>query len=114
MCSTTSTRRTSGHCLGTFQTGDIVSSLPPKCSVSHCLPTFSLLLSLNQVSSVRESVKKTGSWKGAAIQRRLERGSCRISTVRSRYQGREPPFRHDLSAEAAESPLFEHSRLEKA
>jgi hypothetical protein len=27
------------------------------------------------------------SWKGAAIQRGLERGSWRISTVRSRYQG---------------------------
>jgi hypothetical protein len=41
----------------------------------------------DQVSSVRESVKKGVSLKGAAIQRKLERGSWRISTVRSRYQG---------------------------
>jgi hypothetical protein len=32
----TYTRRTSGHCLGTFKTGDIVSCPPPpQCSVSH-------------------------------------------------------------------------------
>jgi hypothetical protein len=40
----------------------------------------------NQVSSVRESVKKMGSWK----------------RVR-----REPPFREDFSAEAEESTLLE-------
>jgi hypothetical protein len=42
----------------------------------------------NQVSSVRKSVKKGVSWKGAAIQRRLERGSRIISIVRRRYQGK--------------------------
>jgi hypothetical protein len=41
----------------------------------------------NQVSSVRESVKKRVSWKKAAIQRGIQRGSRRISTVRSHYQG---------------------------
>jgi hypothetical protein len=39
------------------------------------------------VTSVRETVKQRGSWKGAAIQRGLELGSWGISTVRSRYQG---------------------------
>jgi hypothetical protein len=40
----TSTTRTSGHCLGTFKIGDIVSCSPLKCSVSHyLLPLFSLL-----------------------------------------------------------------------
>jgi hypothetical protein len=37
----------------------------------------------NQVSSVRESVKKRFSWKGAAIQKGLERGSRRTSTVKA-------------------------------
>jgi hypothetical protein len=32
-------------------------------------------------------VKERGSWKGAAIQRGLDPGNRRISTVRSRYQG---------------------------
>jgi hypothetical protein len=41
----------------------------------------------NGVSSVRESVRKRVSWKEAAIKRGLERGSWRICTVRSRYQG---------------------------
>jgi hypothetical protein len=41
----------------------------------------------NQVSSVWESVKERVSWKGSTIQRELEHGSCRIFTVRSRYQG---------------------------
>jgi hypothetical protein len=41
----------------------------------------------NGASSVRKSMKKRVSWKGAAVQRGLKRGSRRISTVRSRYQG---------------------------
>jgi hypothetical protein len=40
----------------------------------------------NRVSSVREYVRKRGSWKGAAIQRGLEHGSRRIAIVRSRCQ----------------------------
>jgi hypothetical protein len=40
----------------------------------------------NQVSSVGETVKKRGSWKGAAIQRGLEPGSKGKAIVRSRYQ----------------------------
>jgi hypothetical protein len=40
----------------------------------------------NRASSVREAVKKRDSWKGAAIQREIERGSWRISTVRSHCQ----------------------------
>jgi hypothetical protein len=40
----------------------------------------------NQVSSVLESVKKGVSWKGAAVQRGLERGSRGLATVRSHYQ----------------------------
>jgi hypothetical protein len=41
----TSLRKTNGHCLGTFTTGDRVPC-PTKCSVSHYLPTllFSPLL----------------------------------------------------------------------
>jgi hypothetical protein len=41
----------------------------------------------NQVSSVREAVKKRDSWKGEAIQKGLEHGSRRLAIVRSRYQG---------------------------
>jgi hypothetical protein len=41
----------------------------------------------SQVSSIWESVRKKGNWKGAAIQRGLEPGSLRISIVRSYYQG---------------------------
>jgi hypothetical protein len=40
----------------------------------------------NRVSSVREFVRKRGSWKGAAVQRGLERVKLRISSVRSRCQ----------------------------
>jgi hypothetical protein len=39
-----------------------------------------------QVSSVREAVKKRGSWKEAAVQTELEPGSRGIAIVRSRYQ----------------------------
>jgi hypothetical protein len=41
----TSTRRTSGHCLGTFKTGGKISLSPPplKCSVFRYLPPLSLL-----------------------------------------------------------------------
>jgi hypothetical protein len=42
----------------------------------------------SQVSSVRESVKKRVRWNRAAIQRGHERGSRRISNVRSRYHGK--------------------------
>jgi hypothetical protein len=35
---------------------------------------------------VRVSVKKSGSWKGAGVQRGLERGSRGLAIVRSRYQ----------------------------
>jgi hypothetical protein len=35
----------------------------------------------NEISSVRESVKKRGSWKGAAVQRGLEHGSRGIAIV---------------------------------
>jgi hypothetical protein len=47
----TYTRRTSGHCLGTFKTGDnIFLSLPAKYTVSHypALPVVSLSLSLKE------------------------------------------------------------------
>jgi hypothetical protein len=37
----------------------------------------------NQVSSVRESVKKRIRWKGAAIQARFERWSRKISNVKA-------------------------------
>jgi hypothetical protein len=40
----------------------------------------------NQVSSVRESVKKRGSWKGAAVQRGFEPESRELAIIRSRYQ----------------------------
>jgi hypothetical protein len=40
----------------------------------------------NRVSSVQESVKKRGSWKGVAVQRGLEPGSRELAIVRSRYQ----------------------------
>jgi hypothetical protein len=40
----------------------------------------------NQVSSVRESVKKKVSWKGATVQRGLEPRSRGLAIVRSRYQ----------------------------
>jgi hypothetical protein len=40
----------------------------------------------NQFNSVRASVKKRRSWKGAAVQRGLEPGSRGIAIVRSRYQ----------------------------
>jgi hypothetical protein len=39
----------------------------------------------NLVSSVRESVKERVCWKGAAVQRGLQRGSRGIALVRSRY-----------------------------
>jgi hypothetical protein len=39
-----------------------------------------------QISVLWESVKKRVSLKRAAIHRGLQRGSCRISTVKSRYQ----------------------------
>jgi hypothetical protein len=37
------------------------------------------------VSFVGESVKKRDSWKGAAVQRKLELGSREIAVVRSPY-----------------------------
>jgi hypothetical protein len=40
----------------------------------------------NQVSSVREAVRKSGNWKGAVIQRGLEPGSEGITNFRSSYQ----------------------------
>jgi hypothetical protein len=40
----------------------------------------------NRVISVRESVRKRGSWKGAADQRGLKRGSRRVVDFRNRYQ----------------------------
>jgi hypothetical protein len=40
----------------------------------------------NRVSSVRESVKERGIWKGAAVQRGLGLGSRGIALVTSRYQ----------------------------
>jgi hypothetical protein len=44
----TYTRRTSGHCLGTFKTGDIVyCPPPPQCSISHYLPPTFFLFSLS-------------------------------------------------------------------
>jgi hypothetical protein len=40
----------------------------------------------NQFKSLRESVKKRLSWKGAAVQRRLEPGSRGRAIVRSRFK----------------------------
>jgi hypothetical protein len=42
----------------------------------------------NRISFVWESVKKRSSWEVATVQRGLERGSWRISTVRSRCKDR--------------------------
>jgi hypothetical protein len=44
----TPTRRTSGHCLGTFKTGEkmYLAPLPFKCSVSRYVPHFLPSLSL--------------------------------------------------------------------
>jgi hypothetical protein len=39
-----------------------------------------------KVSSVQESVKKTGSWKRAVVQRGLEPGSRGLAIVRGRIQ----------------------------
>jgi hypothetical protein len=45
----TSTRRTSGHCLGTFKTGEkmFLAPTPFKCNVSRYLPHFHSSLSLS-------------------------------------------------------------------
>jgi hypothetical protein len=51
---------------------------------------------MNQISSVRISVNKRDSWKGAAVQRGLEPGSRGTATVRSRYQGRKRVCASDL------------------
>jgi hypothetical protein len=40
----------------------------------------------NQVNSVRESMTKSVSWKGAVVQRGLELGSRGVAIVRSCYQ----------------------------
>jgi hypothetical protein len=48
--------------------------------------TTSLGVSRLIISSVRESLKKRGSWKKAAIQKELGRRSSIIYTVISRYQ----------------------------
>jgi hypothetical protein len=62
------TRRTSGHCLGTFKTGDIVSCppLPPNLVSLITSPTsFSSLssLSLNPLrKSLETAVRRVGGW----------------------------------------------------
>jgi hypothetical protein len=68
----TYTRRTSGHCLGTFKTGDIVSCPPPPpCHVSHCLHNF---LSLALTVCIPLQLQGNGSVNTFQLQGRIVGG----------------------------------------
>jgi hypothetical protein len=83
ICSS-STRRRSGHWLGTFRTGDTVSCPPPpQCVVSFTTSPLSLSLSLELVES-RQLRRKI--WEMAVIRQRREHKSWRISIFGSHYQ----------------------------